>query len=43
VAFWDPLALATAAASLALCAFVAAVVPASRAASISPMRALRTD
>jgi len=43
VSFWDPLALAIAAGSLAVCAFVAAVIPAGRAASISPMIALRTD
>jgi predicted permease len=43
VSFWDPLALAAAAGSLAVCAFVAAVIPADRAASISPVRALRTD
>jgi predicted permease len=43
VSFWDPVALGTAASSLAVCALVAALVPAGRAASISPMRALRTD
>jgi predicted permease len=43
VSAWDPLALATAAASLAVCALVAALVPAGRAASISPIRALRTE
>ena len=43
VSFWDPLALAAAAGSLAICAFFAALVPAGRAASISPMRALRTE
>ncbi len=43
VSFWDPLALTLAAGSLAVCAFFAAVIPAARAASISPMRALRTD
>jgi ABC-type antimicrobial peptide transport system permease subunit len=43
VSFWDPLALSVAAGSLATCAFVAALIPAGRAASISPMRALRTD
>jgi predicted permease len=42
VSFWDPLALTVAATSLAACAFLAALVPASRAASISPIRALRT-
>jgi predicted permease len=43
VQFWDPLALGVGAVSLAACAFVAAVIPARRAASISPMTALRTD
>ena len=43
VSFWDPLALGVAAGSLAVCALVAALVPAGRAASIAPMRALRTD
>jgi len=43
VSFWDPLALSIAAASLAVCAFFAAIIPASRAASISPMTALRTE
>ena len=43
VSFWDPLALTVAAASLALCAFFATLIPASRAASISPTKALRTE
>ena len=43
VSFWDPLALAVAAGSLAICAFFAALIPAGRAASISPIRALRTE
>jgi predicted permease len=43
VSFWDPLALAIAAGSLAACAFLAAIIPASRAASISPVSALRTE
>ena len=43
VTFWDPLALAVAAGSLAVCAFVAAIIPAARAASISPMKALRAE
>ena len=43
VSFWDPLALTIAAGALGICAFVAAVIPAGRAASISPMHALRTD
>jgi predicted permease len=43
VSFWDPFALTVAAASLALCALFAALIPASRAAAMSPTRALRTD
>ena len=43
VSFWDPLALASAAGSLAVCAFIAAIVPAGRAAGIAPIRALRAD
>ncbi len=43
VPFWDPLALAVAAVSLAACAFCAAIIPAARAASISPMAALRAE
>jgi hypothetical protein len=43
VSFWDPLALALAAAALAACAFVAAIIPAGRAAAVSPMTALRTE
>jgi predicted permease len=41
VQFWDPLALGVAAVSLAACALIAAIIPAARAASISPMNALR--
>jgi predicted permease len=43
VTFWDPLALAVGALSLATCAFFAAIIPAARAAGISPIKALRTD
>ena len=43
VRFWDPLALGLAAVSLAACAFCAAMIPAMRAASISPMNALRAE
>jgi len=43
VSFWDPLALTVAAGALAISALVAALVPASAAASISPMAALRTE
>jgi ABC-type antimicrobial peptide transport system permease subunit len=43
VSFWDPIALTVAAGSLAGCAFFAAIIPAGRAATISPMSALRTE
>jgi predicted permease len=43
VSTWDPIALAVAAATLAISAFFAAVIPAGRAASISPMEALRNE
>jgi predicted permease len=43
VEFWDPIALTIAAGSLAICALVAALIPAGRAASISPMSALRIE
>jgi predicted permease len=43
VSFWDPFALTVAATALAICAFFAAIIPAGRAASISPMKALRTE
>jgi len=43
VSSWDPLALVVAAGALAASAFVAAIIPASRAASISPMSALRSE
>jgi predicted permease len=43
VQFWDPVALAVAAVSLSACAFCAATIPAARAASISPMNALRAE
>jgi ABC-type antimicrobial peptide transport system permease subunit len=43
VQFWDPVALGVAAGSLAACAFCAAIIPAARAASISPMNALRAE
>ncbi|HEV2493969.1 MAG TPA: ABC transporter permease [Terriglobia bacterium] len=43
VASWDPFALALAAGALAVSAFVAAIIPAQRAASISPMNALRAE
>jgi predicted permease len=43
VSSWDPLALGLAAGALAICSFFAAVIPASRAAAISPMQALRIE
>jgi len=43
VSFWDPLALTVAAGALAICSFFAAMIPANRAASISPMNALRME
>ena len=43
VSSWDPLALTVAAGALAICSFFAAIIPASRAASISPMSALRIE
>ncbi len=43
VSSWDPFALTLAAAALAICSFFAAVIPANRAASISPMNALRIE
>jgi predicted permease len=43
VEFWDPIALSLAGGALTICAFFAAIIPAGRAASISPMDALRTE
>jgi len=43
VSSWDPAALAVAASALAIAAFFAAIIPATRAASISPMSALRIE
>jgi len=43
VQFWDPVALGLAATALAGCAFIAAIIPAVRAAAISPMSALRSE
>jgi predicted permease len=43
VSSWDPLALTLAASALAICAFIAAIIPAGRAAYISPVNALRTE
>jgi predicted permease len=43
VSSWDPLALSVAVGALAICSFFAAIIPANRAASISPMNALRIE
>jgi predicted permease len=43
VASWDPVALSAATSALAMCALFAALIPASRAASISPVEALRAE
>jgi len=43
VSSWDPLALTVAASALATCAFLAAIIPAIRAASVSPVTALRVE
>jgi predicted permease len=40
---WDPVALGGSVAALAVCALVASLVPAWRAASINPVRALRAE
>ncbi|MBZ5595131.1 MAG: ABC transporter permease [Acidobacteriia bacterium] len=40
---WDPMALLVATGSLGACAFVAAIIPAIRAASIAPLDALRME
>ncbi|WP_348261988.1 ABC transporter permease [Telmatobacter sp. DSM 110680] len=40
---WDPMALGGSIAALALCALVASLVPARRAAAINPVRALRVE
>jgi putative ABC transport system permease protein len=43
VSSWDPTALTIAAVALAICSFIAALIPANRAASIEPMKALRIE
>jgi predicted permease len=43
VSFWDPFSLTVAAGSLVGFALFAAIIPAGRAAAISPMSALRTE
>jgi hypothetical protein len=40
---WDPLVVAGSTTALGLCALVASVIPAERAASINPVEALRTE
>ena len=43
VSYWDPIALTFAACALGVCSLIAAAIPASVAASVSPMNALRTE
>jgi predicted permease len=43
VRWWDPPALTVATMALVLCSLAAALIPANRAASISPMNALRSE
>ncbi len=43
VSSWDPFALSVAACALAACALVATIIPATHAAAISPMDALRLE
>ena len=43
VSYWDPFALSVGAGLLVGCTFFAAVIPAGRAATVSPMSALRTE
>ncbi|HTT32334.1 MAG TPA: FtsX-like permease family protein, partial [Methylomirabilota bacterium] len=43
VSWWDPPALTIAVGALTICSFFAAIIPASRAAAISPMDALRIE
>jgi ABC-type antimicrobial peptide transport system permease subunit len=40
---WDPVALGAAVGSLGFAAFLAALIPAARASSIDPIKALRTE
>jgi predicted permease len=40
---WDPLVLAASVVALGICALVASIIPAQRAASINPVDALRTE
>ena len=43
IVIWDPFALSVAVISLAICAWIAAIIPARRAAAIDPMQALRSE
>ena len=43
VTYWDPVALGVAAVALGLAALVASLVPATKAAGLAPMTALRTE
>ena len=40
---WDPMVLSTAVVALGICALIASVVPARRAAAINPVKALRVE
>jgi ABC-type antimicrobial peptide transport system permease subunit len=40
---WDPLVLAGSMLALGVCAFLASIIPAQRAASINPVTALRVE
>jgi ABC-type antimicrobial peptide transport system permease subunit len=40
---WDPLVLGGSVLALSVCAFFASIIPAQRAASINPVKALRTE
>ena len=40
---WDPIVLAASIVTLSICAFIASLIPAQRAASIDPVKALRTE
>jgi predicted permease len=40
---WDPLVLGGSVLALSICAFFASIIPAQRAASINPVKALRTE
>jgi predicted permease len=40
---WDPLVLAASIVTLSVCALIASIIPAQRAASIDPVKALRTE